>query len=312
MKRKIKNILTKILTAVLAVGVVAGTAAGAKALYDYSKEELKVIHPTFNVGGLDSDGEYIKDDTKLYSNEFKCQGLDIKLDFDSDIKYQIFFYESDGDFIESTEVLEEDYNEESSIFATHARVMIIPKWTNVEATEDKTLEELKVVNWKNISTFASQLEIKVNKEQVELDDINYLDPDKSELNKVYNFMNHELVDVDRMNTSMIDITEFFDSEDEFEIVIKYPKKLSNYYYETLFNILKMALSEGDYMIAFTNFNLTDNTTHVDKLIYTNENTSTIKFNLEAIDLDVFNRSISEELYIYYETGNMPEVNIVKK
>lgn len=45
-------------------------AAGGKALYDYSKEDLKTIHPTFHVGGLDENGEYVDKEQSLYSNFF--------------------------------------------------------------------------------------------------------------------------------------------------------------------------------------------------------------------------------------------------
>lgn len=172
MKRKTKNILTKVLTGILAVGVVAGTAAGAKALYDYSHSELKTIHPTFNVGGLDNNGEHVDQDTTLYSNEFLAQGLQIKLDFKNDIKYQVYYYDEDSEFVKATDVMDGNYNiskdtKIENVEFTSARVLIIPQWTNLEATEDKTLEELQVVNWKNKHSFVNQMEIKVNREQVQ-------------------------------------------------------------------------------------------------------------------------------------------------
>lgn len=172
MKRNKKNILKKVGTAILAVGVVAGLATGAKALYDYSHSELKTIYPGWNIGAINSSGKAVEDETKLYSNEFLCQGLEIKLDFENDINYQVFYYDDTG-FLDSTEVMEGNYNivDDEDVMieeVTYARVMIIPKWTNVEATEDKTLEELQVVNWKNKHTFSSQLEIKVKRNQAKV------------------------------------------------------------------------------------------------------------------------------------------------
>ena len=168
MKRKTKKIIKNTLLGVLCLGIVGGAAAGGKALYDYSQEDLKTINPVFHVGGLDENGEYVDTDQSLYSNEFKCQGLEIKLDFENDIKFQVFYYESDGDFVKSTDVMEDDYiNEESNVDITHARIVITPKWTNVEVPEDKEEEDVKVVKWTNITSFANQMTIKVDKEQVE-------------------------------------------------------------------------------------------------------------------------------------------------
>lgn len=172
MKRKTKKIIKNTLLGVLCLGIVGGAAAGGKALYDYSKEDLKTIHPTFHVGGLDTKGEYVDSDQSLYSNAFECKGLEIKLDFDNDIKYNLYFYESDGDFVTNLLDQEDDFsfsdadlrvNEISKI--THARILIIPQWTNVEIPDDKTEEDVKVVKWTNISSFVKQLEIKVSKNQ---------------------------------------------------------------------------------------------------------------------------------------------------
>ena len=228
MKRKTKNILTKTLTAVLAVGVVAGTAAGAKAIYDYSKEELKVIHPKFEVGGLNAEGKYVEQDNTLYTKEaFKCDDLSIKLDFDNDINYQIFYYDENDDFVRSTEVLDDDFEiKGTDLYSPYARIMVIPQWTDVEATEDKTLEELQVVNWKNISTFVSQLEIKVNKNDINLKEIRTdfinsgVEYEGKYIGYSGEFYTNELLGCTVYEFNILELTR---KEINFEIVITYPE-----------------------------------------------------------------------------------------
>ena len=103
----------------------------------------------------------------------ECLALRWKdIDFENDIKYQVYYYDEDSEFVKATDVMDSNYNiskdtRMEDVDFTSARVLIIPQWTNVEETEDKTLEELQVVNWKNKRSFVNQMEIKVNREQVQ-------------------------------------------------------------------------------------------------------------------------------------------------
>lgn len=168
MKRKTKKMLKGLGVGLLVVGLVAGVATGAKTLIDKSNEEIKTINPRFSVGGLDVEtGKYVEREDTLYTKTaFECFGLEISLTFDNDINYQLFFYEDNGDYLSSTEVLDSKFDDSIPLTATHARVMIIPQWSNLEATEDKTIDEQKVINWKNKSSFVKQMTIKVAKEQM--------------------------------------------------------------------------------------------------------------------------------------------------
>ena len=216
MTRKTKKIIKNTLLGVLCLGIVGGAAAGGKALYDYSKEDLKTINPVFHVGGLDENGEYVDTDQSLYSDSFECRGLEISLDFDNDIKFQVFYYESDGDFVESTEVLEDDYESEITNYGiSHARVVITPQWTNVEIPEDKTEEEVKVVKWYNLLEYSSQLEIKVSKNQ-ECDMVDITDEVTENLHKKVSVDGF----VDQTGTSYWKLTsDFIDSYEYVEIHI---------------------------------------------------------------------------------------------
>ena len=165
-----KNKLKKVGLALLSLVVLGASVMGIANLANNLKSEQKIIHPAFNVGGLDTNGEHVDQDTTLYSNEFLAQGLQIKLDFENDIKYQVYYYDEDSEFVKASDVMDGNYNvtkdtRMKDIEFTSARVLIIPQWTNVEATEDKTLEELQVVNWKNKHSFVNQMEIKVSRDQ---------------------------------------------------------------------------------------------------------------------------------------------------
>ena len=106
MKRKTKNTLKTILLSALGIGAIVGGVSLINNMVG-NDEDLKTIHPIFEVGGLDeATGKYVDDDGTIYTKEaFECLGLEIKLDFDNTIDYQVFFYETDGDFVSSSEVM---------------------------------------------------------------------------------------------------------------------------------------------------------------------------------------------------------------
>ena len=224
----------KVLATLLCVGVVAGGAYGIKKIHDHADDDLKTIYPTFHVGGLDEEGEYVDTDQSLYSNEFECKGLEIKLDFDNDIKYQVYFYQNNGDFISKTDELDDEFNIKDysidlsqKVKISHARIVIIPQWTNVEIPEDKTEEDVCVVKWTNISSFVNQLEIKVLKDQ----DIIY--------DLVTNYHNLEIVEDSYIEPGNVTekngvnyIRFVYQCSEKYKVT--YPKKFD---YESVANIL---------------------------------------------------------------------------
>ena len=167
MKRKTKNTLKTIAMAVLGVGAIVGSASLINNMVG-ADEDLKTIHPIFEVGGLDeTTGKYVEDDGTIYTKEaFKCQGLEIKLDFDNMVDYQVFFYEEDGDFISATNVLSGNAVLDVPLTSTHARIEATPQWS--EMGEDYEDEDKQVIKWYNVTKYSSQMEVKVNKEQVPL------------------------------------------------------------------------------------------------------------------------------------------------
>ena len=164
MKRKTKNTLKTIALAVLGVGAIVGGASLINNMVG-NDEDLKTIHPIFEVGGLDeTTGKYVEDDGTIYTKEaFECQGLEIKLDFDNTIDYQVFYYISDGTYLSSTNVLSGNRDLTIPSFATHARIEITPNWD--EMGEDYKKDKDQVIKWYEVSKYSSQMEIKVDKDQ---------------------------------------------------------------------------------------------------------------------------------------------------
>ena len=109
-----------------------------------------------------------KSDTTLYTkNAFECQGLEIKLDFDNYISYEVFYYRSNGNFIESSGLITDGYTGELPLFATHARIEITPNWT--EMGEDYKDVEKQIVKWYETTKYVSQIDVKVSNVQSALD-----------------------------------------------------------------------------------------------------------------------------------------------
>lgn len=153
MKFNTKSIIKKVALVLAGVVAVSAVGVGVAKLVEYMQDDLKTISPSFDVGNLGADGKYVNDESTLYTKEaFQCDGLQIKLDFDNEIDYQIFFYDDLDNFIESTEVLSAAYSE--TVHDGYARIVIMP--TNDEDDKIGLTERL---------TYPGQMTVKVAKEQ---------------------------------------------------------------------------------------------------------------------------------------------------
>ncbi|MGN1052233.1 MAG: hypothetical protein ACI4SH_02445 [Candidatus Scatosoma sp.] len=150
-----KKIIITILLVVLCLGIVGGGIAGIVKLTDSGKLDTKTISSTkFSVGGLDSNGKYMNTNASIYTKEaFECQGLEVSLDFDNEIEYQIYFYDQNNDFVHTTGKLSGAFVKDSvPFFAKYARIVVTPK-------NDEVVSTLEVAK------YAGQLTVKVNREQ---------------------------------------------------------------------------------------------------------------------------------------------------
>lgn len=155
---KVWNILLTIAVIIL---VISGIGILYNHLINNVDEEGRVkVNLSYEVGGLNAEGKYEETKQSIYTKEaFKCNGLNIEYEFDSNITYQVFFYDNSGNFISSTAVLEENYNEEIPSDAVNARIVITPKWDEETKEEDKNINVFKVYK------YAKQLTVKVVEDQ---------------------------------------------------------------------------------------------------------------------------------------------------
>ena len=155
-KRTFRKFLSLFMCCLLDFGAVMGTVAITKTI----KEDTKVIRPLFSVGGLDDSGKFKSTTASIYTKDaFECKGLSVKLDFDSNVKYQAFYYNKLGEFVSKSEVFTKSNEFTLPSGVTHARFVIYPIWS---ADVDK---EDRVCHWYDVSKYSSQIEIRVLKEQ---------------------------------------------------------------------------------------------------------------------------------------------------
>ena len=157
---KTRKTISQALSVVLLCALGFTAIFGVSALSNKLKEETQVIHPTFEVGGIGADGKGNRADDTIYTKEaFECAGLEVKLDFDAQIEYSIFYYTEMDELVNTDEGNTESKKFVVPLDATHARIVVTPIW-------DKEVEEEdRVCHWYDVTKYSSQLEIKVLKEQ---------------------------------------------------------------------------------------------------------------------------------------------------
>ena len=153
MSFKAKKILKNISLALLGVGTIGAVGYGGTKLVQHITNDTKTLSLSYDVGSLGTDGKYVNDESKIYTKEkFACDGLKATLDFDSEIKYQIFFYDSVDNFISKSDEYESGYVADIPWNAAFSRIMITP--TNDEDEKVSFMEKYK---------YGNQLHISVNK-----------------------------------------------------------------------------------------------------------------------------------------------------
>ena len=133
-----------------------------------TKEENE-IHPTFEVGGLDANGKYVESkDTLFTPDAIEYNEFSIKLDFDSDMKYQLYFYDENDEFVSKTEVLDSKYVDTTSS-AKYVRVLLQPTWDKDVKEEDRKINVLEKVKLLNQVTICA----KANEDDAEVEMISF-------------------------------------------------------------------------------------------------------------------------------------------
>ena len=151
---KSKKTWKNILCVTLACVTIVGALVGLSALFRKADENTKEINPTYVIGGLTEQGKYLETEESIYTKDaFECQGLDIELDFRSNISYRVFFYDKTNNFLSSTSKLVDNYDETTTpTMAQFARIVITPN------EDDK-------ISWYEKNGYADQLTITIGKVQ---------------------------------------------------------------------------------------------------------------------------------------------------
>ncbi len=154
-----KRIITQVLCIILACAVVAGGIFGVVKLVEHFNSETKTLNLKFTQGALDSKGEYVETKGSLYTKEaFECQGLSISPAFDNNISYEVFFYDSTGEFLYSSGKQLKNYTFTSSerdiqsMRVSHARIVITP-------------DDDDEIKWNEKSGYVKQLKVEVKRAQ---------------------------------------------------------------------------------------------------------------------------------------------------
>lgn len=154
-KKKFKNFWKTTGLVVLGIATVGALSAGIAKIVQVASDETKAIKLNYSVGGLnEATGKYEECEYTLYTKEkFACYGLRATLDFDAQIKYQIFYYDVLDNYISASNVLENGYSGLAPINGAYARIEITP----LDNEDDKIslFEKIK---------YSNQLSIRVAKD----------------------------------------------------------------------------------------------------------------------------------------------------
>ena len=144
---------SSLISAILVIALVIG-AVGVFVSVD-GKDSRTISSFAFSKGDIDSSGKVKDSDTSIYTTDmFACQGLTIEVDFETSLKYAVYYYRQDGSFIGKTELLNSLYEKgEDYVNAKYARIVVYP-----------TLKNEKIRFWE-ISSYAKAISITVSKNQ---------------------------------------------------------------------------------------------------------------------------------------------------
>ena len=137
---------------IVALALIAAVAALFVKL-DRQTTTTTIGGEAYSIGTIDETGEYAEGDTSIYlRNGITTDGLKCELADDAQIKYQLFFYDADGAFLEASEELTSDWNGSAPEGAESVKIMITPT-----EDEDGKVSLIEVLG------YADQLTVTVNK-----------------------------------------------------------------------------------------------------------------------------------------------------
>ena len=216
-KRKWKSILCGILLAATVIGACAGLAV-------IGRNDTKTIGSSaFTVGALDEAGKYVESNQSVYTKDaFECIGLRVEPDFESQARYDVYYYDANGNFLTSVTDMASVYDEDYPL-AQYARIVIYP-----EIPENVKKNDFEITFW-DISDIVSNLDITVNKKQEYLYEncLNLYNPTASDFANKFAFDTEQSVVVNQVannNAKMTGEIAIDGNYDKFDIYVKNVKE----------------------------------------------------------------------------------------
>ena len=147
----------RIVSAIL-VSVLVASLGGA--LISFAVRDSKTISlSSFSVGGLNENGEYIADDKSIYTKDaFECIGLRVQPDFESQVTYDVYYYDYDERLVHVEKGLSSVYDEDFPL-AQYCRIVIHP-----EIPEGTSASDFKI-KWYQVRGYADDVKITVDRKQ---------------------------------------------------------------------------------------------------------------------------------------------------
>ena len=126
-KQRVQKVAV-IVAVVLAVILIAGLFTTIFVKLDRQTTTTMIGGEAYSIGTLDDEsGEYVEGDTAIYLRKgITTEGLKCELVPDAKIKYQLFFYDADGEYLEASEELTADWDGSVPEGAESVKIMITP------------------------------------------------------------------------------------------------------------------------------------------------------------------------------------------
>lgn len=213
MKKKTRDLISFIFVISLIVVIVGAVTAHTK------KETKEISSFSFEVGGIDASGEYVKSQTSLYTPElFECRGLNIVPDFEYDGTYTVYLYNLNKEFITSSGEMSDEYSLDDDR-AVFARIQITPE--PPEETNDFKIK------FYDVYTYASRLTVSVDKNQ-SIRELNLFEANSEKYGKIAKMSGNEVLIVDASDSGynayqpvncerLFELTLLFDSSSAVDL-----------------------------------------------------------------------------------------------
>ena len=156
-KTKRKSKFKTALVAVLVVALTLGAFGFVLSAFNRNSSKLD-----YSLGALDEEGRYEKSNKSIYTKDaFEFDTVKITRDFESDVTYQLFYYDELDKFVSSSEIIDESAEFTAPEGARYARLVIYPTF-DAELAEDN-----QKLNIFNVSKCAKQLTVEITVNEVD-------------------------------------------------------------------------------------------------------------------------------------------------